>query len=212
MPATPAELRSLLIQLSDNAVAELAALWAQLDAQTVGEGLFDVLPALVGDYGDAAANLSAEWYVEHRYDLNVSGSFTAEPAEPDLGANALAGWGTSLAADNYATALPLISGGLIKRVMTASRDTLTVASHDDPEARGWQRAGRGECDFCRLLIGRGAVYTRKTVNFGAHDNCKCTAVPAFGGRPIPVEPYKVTDRDITDADRARVRQWIADNQ
>ncbi len=212
MPTTPAELRNLLIQLSDNAEADLAALWAQLDASTVTEGLFDTLPGLVGDYGDASASLTAEWYDEHRQDLNISGRYTADLANPDLGANALAGWGSTLAQENYATALSLISGGLVKRVMVASRDTLTTNVHDDPEARGWQRAGRGECAFCRMLIGRGAVYTRRTVNFGAHDNCKCVAVPAYGGRPLPVAPYKVTDRDITDADRARVRQWIADNQ
>ncbi|WP_188491989.1 VG15 protein [Williamsia phyllosphaerae] len=202
-----------MISLSDNAEADLAALWAQLDAASVRDGLFDVLPALVGDYGDAAATLTAEWYDEHRADLNVRGSFVADvPANSQLGVEALAGWGSSLAAQNPETALQLLSGGLVKRVFTASRDTLTIATDRDPQARGWQRAGRGECEFCRMLIGRGVVYTRSSVNFGAHDNCKCVAVPAFGGRELPVKPFQGTERNISDADRARVRAWIAANQ
>lgn len=212
MMATATELRILIVQLSDNAERDLALLWAQLDAATVRDGLMDVLPALVDQYGDASAAVTAEWYDEYRADLNVRGTYAADLASPDLGAQALAGWGSQLAQTNWDTALAQITGGLIKRVMVASRDTMTSATYDDPQARGWQRQGRGECDFCRLLIGRGAVYTRKSVNFGAHDNCKCVAVPAFGGRPVPVKPYQVTDRAISDADRARVRDWITENQ
>lgn len=205
-------LRSLIVRLSDNAERDLALLWAQLDAATVRDGLFDVLPALVSEYGDASAAVTAEWYDEYRSDLNVRGTYAADLASPDLGAQALAGWGSHLAQTNWDTALAQIAGGLIKRVMVASRDTMTSATYDDPQARGWQRQGRGECNFCRMLIGRGAVYTRKSVNFGAHDNCKCVAVPAFGGRPVPVKPYEVSDRTITDADRARVSAWISANQ
>lgn len=213
MTTSPTELRTALVQLSDNAERDLAALWAQLDAQTVTDGLMDVVPALVGDYGDAAAGVSAEWYDEYRAELNVPGRFTAGvPATADLGAEALAGWGASLARQDWDTALAQISGGLVKRVMTAGRDTLMSAAQDDPQARGWQRSGRGECAFCRMLIGRGAVYTKASVNFGAHDSCRCVAIPSFRGRPVPVKPYEVTDRMVSDADRARVRAWIAANQ
>ncbi|QDP43633.1 minor capsid protein [Gordonia phage PhorbesPhlower] len=212
MPTTTAELRNLIVQLSDSAERDLTLLWSQLDATTVRDGLFDVMPALVGDYGDASAAVSAEWYDEHRADLNVDGRYSASiPANPDLGAEALAGWGSQLAVENWDSALALISGGLVKRMLTASRQTLTTAAVEDPQARGWQRSGRGQCGFCRMLISRGAVYTRATVNFGAHDNCRCVAVPAFGGRPEPVKPYEVSTREIPDADRARANAWIAAN-
>ncbi|GAA1891785.1 VG15 protein [Williamsia serinedens] len=214
MPATPTELRSLLVSLSDEAEADLAALWAQLDPSTVREGLFDVLPALVGDYGDAAATVSADWYDEHRADLNVPGRFAADVApNPDLGADALAGWGTSLAQNNFDTALALISGGLVKRVMTAGRDTIIDNVERDPQARGWQRKARPDgCAFCQMLAGRAIVYrSRTTADFASHDNCGCTCVPAFGGREVPVKPYTPTARTITDAERARVRTWIAEN-
>lgn len=212
MATTPAELRALLISLSDDAEADLAAVWAQLTPATFYDALMDLIPALVGDYGDAAAALTAEWYDEHREELNVSGRFSADvPADPKLGGEALAGWASALARENVDTALTRTSGGLVKRIFTASRDTLTIATEQDPQARGWQRAGRGECTFCRVLISRGAVYTKASVNFGAHDDCKCVAVPAFGGRALPVKPYTPSARTINDADKARVKAWMAAN-
>lgn len=212
MATTPAELRNLLISLSDNAEADLAAAWVQLTPATFYDALMDLIPALVGDYGDAAAALTAEWYDEHREELNVSGRFSADvPSNPKLGGEALAGWASALARENVDTALTRTSGGLVKRIFTASRDTLTIATEQDPQARGWQRAGRGECTFCRLLISRGAVYTKASVNFGAHDDCKCVAVPAFGGRVLPVKPYTPSARTINDADKARVKAWMAAN-
>ena len=43
----------------------------------------------------------------------------------------------------------------------------------------------------------------------AHDHCHCSAVPAWSGEPRPVKPYTPSARKATDADRARVRDWIA---
>lgn len=214
MPTTAAELRSLLVRLSLNAEADLAALWVQLDVATASEGLFDVMPALVGDYGDTAATATVEWYDEHRDDLNISGRFVARlPSRVNLGADALAGWGAALAQKNFDTALPLISGGLVKRIMTASRDTMIENVDADPQARGWQRQARpGSCAFCQMTAGRGAVYRSSSSGaFAAHDSCGCVCVPAFGGRPVPVTPYTPSSRNITDADRARARAWIDAN-
>lgn len=212
--ATATELRSLIVQLSDNAERDLALLWAQLDAATVRDGLMDVLPALIGQYGDASAAVTAEWYDEYRADLNVRGTYAADLASPDLGAQALAGWGSQLAQTNWDTALAQLTGGLISRVMNASRATVTDNTFRDPQARGWQRvASPSGCAFCQMLAGRGLVYrSQGTADFAAHGHCTCSAAPAFGGRPVPVKPYTPTDRNITDADRARVRDWIAANQ
>ena len=97
----------------------------------------------------------------------------------------------------------------------AARSTLA-----DPKADGWQRTGVGECKFCEMLIGRGAVYTEATGDFGAHDDCHCSAVPAFKGRPRQVEPYVVGPRRkvdpttgelIPDADFNRAKGWIDAN-
>lgn len=216
---TPAELRSWIVQLSDNAERDLALLWSQLDARTVRDGLFDVMPALVGDYGDAAATVSAEWYDEYRAGLNIDRRYAADiAAATDLGAEALAGWGTSLAEKNWDSALALISGGLVKRVMTASRDTITGNTDLDPQARGWMRVGRPECGWCAMLISRGAVYRGKaTADFAAHDSCKCGCCPAWSTSQITsvrdefVPSARRRSEQAAEADRERAKRWIAAN-
>lgn len=213
----PAELRSLLIELADAATEDVGALWTQLSTiDEVREALMDVLPALVADYGDAAATVSAEWYDEYRDERDVPGRFRADvPNIVDLGAEALAGWGADLITPKDAdwdAGLTRIQGGLQKRIATAGRDTITNAVFLDPEGRGWQRVARGDCGFCQMLAGRATLYrSRTTADFGAHDWCNCVAAPAFGGQPVPVKPYTPTSRTITAADRARTREWIAAN-
>ena len=211
--ATLTELRNLLVQLSSNADRDLAALWAQLDRETVKDGLMDVMPALIGDYGDAAAVVTADWYDDYRGDRGVGGIYTAEPFVPDLGPEALAGWGSALAQGNWDTALSKISGGVASRLMTASRATITDNTFLDPDAAGWQRLARPDgCGFCQMLAGRAELYrSRGTADFASHDGCHCTAIPAFGGQPVPVKPYTPTSRNISDADRARTREWIKAN-
>lgn len=215
---TPTELRSSLIRLSDNAEADLAALWAQLDAATVGDAMFEVMPALVADYGDAAATLTAEWYEAYRAAINVAGAYSASLTTIDLGANALAGWAVDLARINWDTALAQISGGLVKRVMTASRQTVLDNTDQDPQAAGWMRVGRPQCGWCAMLISRGDVYrSRETADFAAHDNCKCACSPAWDQSQITsvrrefVPTARRRSEKATEADRARAKAWIAKN-
>ena len=212
--ATATELQVLLSRLTAEADRDLAVVWSQATVDDVADALRDMLPALVGDYGDAASVVAAEWYDEYRADLNIGGSFRAEVAPTvDLGADALAGWGIARATENWDSALSLISGGMQRRIVNVARSTITTSTSLDPQAEGWQRIARGTgCGFCQMLAGRGAVYKSSGVaDFASHDHCHCQAVPAFGGRPRPVKPYAPTSRNITDADRARTREWIASN-
>ena len=215
---TPIELRQLIVRLSNDAERDLALLWAQLDVDTVRDGLMDVLPALVGEYGDAAATLSAEWYDEYRDDRGVGGNYLADVEVPDLGAEALAGWGTSLAVKNWDTALSQITGGVVSRMMNASRTTITDNTFRDPKSAGWMRTGVPECTWCAMLIGRGSVYrSRGTADFAAHDNCKCGAAPAWS----PADVVAVRDQFVPSArrrsaeskaaDQERAKQWMAAN-
>lgn len=193
-------------------------MWDNLSTpDEVHDALFDVMPSLVGDYGDAAATISAEWYNEHRADLNIRGTFLADVARvTELGADALAGWGSSLITpetDDWDAALERITGGLDRRIANAGRETITAATFDDPQAIGWQRQTSPDaCGFCQMLAIRAGLYkSQDTAEFGSHDHCMCLAVPAFGGKPVPVKPYTPTSRNITDADRARTREWIKAN-
>ncbi len=174
-------LRSQQADLTRLAASDLSALWRQVDdATTARMALFDVLPKLITTYGSAAASIASDWYDDVRDSAGVKGNFRAVPADPgDQNAGALIAWATSTAT-SVDTALPLVTGGAVRRIRNYSRQSIMGSSLTDPQARGWQREGDGEsCDFCLMLIERGAVYTEDTADFLSHDNCNCDAVPAF---------------------------------
>lgn len=114
--------------------------------------------------------------------------------------------------DPIASAQYRVEGGLQKRLVNAANLTVTHSAAEDPQARGWMRKTRpNACGFCLLVASRGGVYTKASSTFACHEHCFCTAVPAWGGQELPVQPYKPSPRQSTAADRARVRQWIKDN-
>jgi hypothetical protein len=178
--ATATQLRSDVALLAREAGTDLGILWRSVDTATeVEAALRDVLPGLIDTYGAAAATVAADWYDELRDEREVRGRFTAIPADiPDPGTQALVGWALTEATD-----MPgfqsLILGGAQRRIANFSRLTVSGSSIADPSAQGWQRVGAGECDFCQMLLGRGAVYTEATADFPSHDNCNCQAEPAF---------------------------------
>lgn len=61
-----------------------------------------------------------------------------------------------------------------------------------------------------MLQGRGTVYSKEGVDFGSHDNCECSAAPAFGGTPIKVQQYKLSDRH-SDSSSSLARDWMKEN-
>lgn len=177
-------LRREVERLALRADRDLASLWRSVEsAAQAHTALADVLPALVTQYGAAAATLAATWYDDLRAKQDVKGRFTAIPADlGTAGADALAGYGAAAVARHdglTAAAQVLVSGGLQRRIAGYARQTVMDSSIADPGARGWHRTGAGECDFCSMLIGRGAVYTSSTVDFEAHDHCKCQSEPAW---------------------------------
>lgn len=144
------------------------------------EALRDLLPAIVTEYGAAGAALAAEWYDEQRAKAGVARAFAAVPLEgSDRGTQSLIGWALSAATDD-AGLQALILGGVQRRIADHVRGTVTGASVADPSARGWRRVGDGDsCDFCSMLLGRGAVYSEVTADFRSHDNCGCSAAPEW---------------------------------
>lgn len=222
------QLRSALRDVSTLAQRDLLRTWRELDltdARTVRDALMDVLPALTGGYKLAAATAAAEWYDMMRLESEVPGSFTAlVPEDPPTTERiaALAGWGVGpLFGDaDPATALSKIGGGVQRIVVDGGRDAIRFSTFADPQARGWQRvASPTACAFCRLLAGRGAVYSRAGVDFGAHDWCTCGVAPAWGGQALPVKPYTASLRypDTPEgqarkaADQARLKRWMAEH-
>jgi len=180
MPTLTSQHRSDLVQLTELAEQDLAVVWRQLGNGSPRALLLDVIPDLITLYGEAAATLGAEWYDEMRDAAGVPGSFQGIAAElPDVGrAEALAGWATATGTET-ATILTLAQGGLQSTLANLDRMSVALSVGDDPKGKGWKRIGRGDCDFCRMLIGRGAVYTDATAHFATHDHCFCMAVPEF---------------------------------
>lgn len=210
---TPDDLRVAVSDLSTLAARDLSDLWRLADdAGRTQEALSDLLPAVTRTYGLAASTVAADWYDDLRDQQNVNGRFFAIVSElDDLGTDELAGWAVKplYGEADVEAARSKLEGGLQRRIANAARLTVMQSSIEDPQAVGWQRSASGGCSFCQMLASRGAVYSKATVDFASHDHCNCTAVPAFGGRSLPVEPYKPSSRNISDADRARVREYLA---
>lgn len=214
-PTLVEQYRADVAELTGLAEQDLEALWRQVsDGDTARDLLLDVLPELVALYGSAAATLGADWYDEARDQTEIRGRFRAIPADlPDSGrTDALARWGVGpLFTPNpdLASSLVLVQGGLQRIVADAARQTVALSSVADPGADGWQRVGVGaNCTFCSMLIGRGSVYSEAGADFASHDHCNCAAAPAFKGVPRPVKPYTPSLQGSTEADRARVREYL----
>lgn len=211
---TPAQLREDVTAVSDDAVGAFSDLTRGLSEADAFDAIRDEMPGLILLYGEQASVVAAEWYDETRVATGVAGRFAASPIDlPPLGMEGLIGWAVQ-EANSFPTTLALIEGGAQKRVVNGARLTVMDNATRDPRAIGTQRYARssGGCSFCKMLASRGAVYrSEDSATFAAHNHCHCVAVPAFSGAPLPVKPYTPSDRNISDADRARVREWMASN-
>lgn len=152
------------------------------DPELARDALMIAVPKLVDIYGAATATLGADWYAELRDAAGAFGRFTPITATlPDAGrTDALVRWGLTpmfSAEPDRATAFSDLSGGLQRIIANADRQTITVSSIEDRQARGWVRSTSGGCDFCEGLTG---ITFDTEPDFECHDHCRCVAVPEFG--------------------------------
>jgi len=67
-------------------------------------------------------------------------------------------------------------------VMAGDRSMFLNLLGLEPSTVYYERVARSNgCDFCLMLAGRGPVYTAKTGDFQAHDNCSCMIQPKWRG-------------------------------
>lgn len=231
---TALDQRSALRSLSTLALRDLSTSFRAVDLSdlAVAQDQFahTVLPALGARYGSASSALAVNWYGQERALAGVGGAYTALPAAlPDIGRyESMAAWAMRFMTRDVAlkVAAPLVltalGVGLSRVVMNAHRETIIESTDNDPQTEGWTRHGGdvSPCDFCRMLIARGAVYTRKSSRFVAHDHCSCVAAPAFRGYgkkhgTIPQIARRVSDKNISDstkqANNARAYEWMQDH-
>lgn len=79
-----------------------------------------------------------------------------------------------------------LQGSATRLTLEGGRSTVmrTVAERD--QIAGWRRTGAGgTCAFCAMLISRGAVYSKGSVDFQAHDHDRCTPSPLYRREPEP---------------------------
>lgn len=212
---TPVQHRSEVRALARLAGVDLIAMLGGVSSpEEAFAALMDSLPVLTAVYGSAASSMAATFYDDQRAAVGAPGRFSATVAElPDEQRfRALASWSIGdlpLDDSRLEVVRSKAAGGLARIVANADRDTIIGSAELDPVAQGWQRiTGPGSCGFCQMLAARGVVYTSRTVDFGAHDSCSCVAAPAFSGAPRPVAEFTPSVREISDADRARAREWM----
>lgn len=224
--AAAVEHRRALVAVSALATRDLRRVFRTVvspDAGRVRDGLMDTVPLLAAGYGTAAGALASDYYDEVRDQAAVRGRFRAEPALLPGTARyeALVRWGVDplfAPSPDDTAALGRLTGGLQRIVTDAARATVVTSAIRDPAAEGWIRVTAADsCSFCQMLAdrrndGTNGVYTEASVTFKSHDNCNCAAAPAWQpGRTVSTVPYRASRRNVSDADRARVREYLAAN-
>lgn len=202
---------------------DLTRFWAGLDQARPDQVVAAVeayTPLLVQRYGSAAADLAAEWYDEQRAIAGVRDVFRAvtvaspyEGAVPGMVGRAAGRLGVG----DVGGALLVLRTNVGKYALAAGRETIARNVDRDPSAAGWQRVARaGACEFCRLLVGRGAVYRQSTVHFASHGSCNCAAIPSWDSSAPEVDTrlYEASKRTTSmtpeqrDRHNALIRQAI----
>ncbi|WP_322619691.1 VG15 protein [Streptomyces acidicola] len=164
--------------------------------------------AVVEQYAQTSAALSAEFYDAQRDAAGVPGTFTVPVADPPPEGRTEASlrWATKDVWErdpDVATAAQLEpldvrleqaerKAELVvqKLVADTGRDTVLEAVRQDRQATAWARsAALGACAFCKMLSSRGAVFAQDTVGFRAHDGCHCAATPVFAGQRFELSPH-----------------------
>lgn len=187
--------------------------------ELVRDELLSLAPALADQYGQLIMAGAAEWYEQVRA-AELSGRYSARlGAAPDSLAveRNVRFAADQLFTENPGLAFELLGAALERHVIGSSRDTIMTNTEHDPKSVGWHRIARsGGCDFCVMLSQRGAVYTRRGVDFAAHDNCHCRVAPSWDPKApeVDVRAYemskstaKMSDRQKAAHDK-RLRDWM----
>ena len=212
------EYRRVLREITVASMSDLDILLRQASDGVVAREILEAaLPDLVNTYGSAAASVSADWYEDVRVASGAPGRFRvrAPNAVPAEQARILARWGVEplfSKTPDWLTALQLLDGGVQRLITNQARKAVMDSAREDAAAQGWRRmAGGDACGFCKMLADRGAVYSKDTVDFGAHDSCGCVAVPEFGGDVLGMKRFVRSTRGIPESDRVRAKAWMREH-
>lgn len=214
---TASESRAALTLVTGAAVGAVTQFLGSLTGSPEQQRLemLDAVPGVVAYYADGSSALAADFYDDERERASARGRFQAEPVVVDRTEKlrrAIVWAAEPLFAPAGESVVERLAPIVQLETARPYRDTITTNRHRDKAAVGWYRVAEGGCRFCRMLAGRGAVYREQTARFASHKNCHCTAAPAFDtheGPEASVIQYVASKKRITDADRERVRAYLA---
>lgn len=97
-------------------------------------------------------------------------------------------------------------------ILAGERDTVMRTVEESGEIVGWRRVTDADpCAFCAMLASRGAVYSKATVDFHAHDGDECTAEPLYEHEDEPPEVQELyqqwLDATAGHSGKAAIRAW-----
>ena len=187
VPQQAVAFRAANIAIAGEVEKDLAKFWARMNLSKVDaatNALADFVPLLTRRYGDIAATVAADWYESLRGDAKVKGAkyraLAADPVAEEVSRQSVKSASVFLWTPDPDATLRALTGTVGRHVLQAGRDTITTNAVRDPKARGWQRVGSGKtCEWCQMMIGRGAVYTEASVSFEAHNRDQCGAEPVW---------------------------------
>lgn len=201
MPTSQADV--LALRQRNGAVVTLAKralsrFWDSLDLtkpEAARDALLEFMPLLVGQFGQAAATVAADWYetVRARDIAGTYGAFLADAAPAEQVASSVRFHAGQLFTDNPIALLATLGDVTQRFVVNTGRDTIRGNAFRDPVKPRYARVPQGKtCAFCTLLASRGFVYaTRESAGeFDKyHKKCDCTAVASFEEEPT-IEGYR----------------------
>lgn len=207
---------------------DLVRVWPLLDFNNLDSSLIAWAPAvaaLTRRDRQAMIGLASAYIVAERQASGVGGKALVIPASTLIAeqfasallSTTLAGYRTALRTRPPEAAKDVAfvrtAGSLSRLMFNGGRETATESLKQDPKGTGWARVtSPGACDFCRLLEGRGAVYSAETARFSAHDHCKCSARAVYGDVKVPVLPFEPSKRNLSVSTKAknnaRAREFI----
>ena len=221
-----AEIRKL-VEARMNEIVEYLAGRPNLTTEQFRNSLLSQSKLVVSQYGDVAASMAAEWFDDVRAAEGVAGSFRAAPFASPYDESAVDGMVRRAVGPMFAdvpdvsTVMRTVAQNTGKYVLGASRETIRRNSFIDPNGHGFLRVARGEtCDFCLMLVGRGAVYKKESAFFASHGDCNCAAVPSWDADApeVDVRLYQASQRTTgmkpvqREKHNALIQSYIADNR
>jgi hypothetical protein len=88
-----------------------------------------------------------------------------------------------------------LKGSMFRHVYAGGRDTIMETVKRSNTILGFRRISDNDpCAFCAMLISRGAVYTKETAGFEAHDYDQCLPEPLYRKEDEPESVRKLYAR------------------